>query len=299
MKKISGLIAIVVFTLISLFSIENAFAGAWTVPKHKVWSEYYMKWNWGKEAYNTHWNKKKLSNDARSWEFVQEPKLEFGITDSLTALASMEHKAAHYKEYDRPAAWGPFTHTHSGVTAVKVGGRWRFMDVPFVMSTQTKVFIYPGYGIDHGDDPSYSNSPSIGRGDDAVEQRILIGKVFSVPINDKYKLPCYWGAETGYRWRTKGVSGDIPYFIEGGFWPASWLLVKSELDGYICNPNSKGVEESYGIWRIGGVWQIFGGDSVLRQGSKLFNIEFQYGMSVWGMNSTAYQEWVCKVQTQF
>jgi len=119
-----------------------------------------------------------------------------------------------------------------------------------------------------------------------------------VPMTDTYKLPCYWGAETGYRWRTKHVSNDVPYFFEGGFWPAPWLLVKSELDGYITTGNEK-IKESYGIWRIGGVWQIFGGDSVLRQGNKLFNIEFQYGMTLWGKNTTLYQEWVCKVQTQF
>ena len=300
MKKIHRFLAASIFILISLVSIENVFAGAWTVPKHKVWSEYYMKWNWGKEYFNSDWKKKKLNNDARSWEFVQEPKLEFGVTDSLTALTSIEYKEAHYKEYGRPYKWnkGMFTHSNTGLTAVKVGGRWRFMDVPFVMSTQTKVFIYPGYPVDHGDDPGYTNSPSIGHGDDAVEQRILIGKVFSIPLTGTYKLPCYWGAETGYRWRTKHVSNDIPYFLEGGFWPAPWLLVKSELDGYITAGTEK-IKESYGIWRIGGVWQIFGGDSVLRQGNKLFNIELQYGMTLWGKNTTLYQEWVCKVQTQF
>jgi len=141
MKKIHRFLAASIFILISLVSVENVFAGAWTVPKHKVWSEYYMKWNWGKEYFNSDWKKKKLNNDARSWEFVQEPKLEFGVTDSLTALTSIEYKEAHYKEYGRPYKWnkGMFTHSNTGLTAVKVGGRWRFMDVPFVMSTQTKV----------------------------------------------------------------------------------------------------------------------------------------------------------------
>ena len=58
-------------------------------------------------------------------------------------------------------------------------------------------------------------------------------------------------------------------------------------------------EQSYGIWRAGAVWQIFGGDSVLRQGDKLFNLEFDYGMTIWGKNTTAYQEFTMKVQTQF
>jgi len=299
MKKSFAFLAASVFILISLFGIENAFAGAWTVPKYHVWSEYYTKWNWGKEYFDNDWKKRKLNNNARSWEWVQEPKLEYGVTDSLTALAGLEYKESHYKEYDRPSSWGSFTHSNHGVTAVKVGGRWRFMDAPFVMSTQTKVFIYPGYGVNHGDDPTWSNTPSIGHGDDAVEQRILIGKTFSIPLTESFKLPCYFGAETGYRWRTKHVCDDIPYFIEGGFWPVKGFLVKTELDGYTYVPDTGNIKESYGIWRIGGVWEIFGGDSVLRQGNKLFNIEFQYGMTLYGKNTTLYQEWVCKVQTQF
>ena len=299
MKNRSLILAVFAFAFVSLFCVNSAFAGAWTVPKYHVWSEYYMKWDWAKQYFDSNWNKEKLNNNARSWEFVQEPKLEYGVTDSLTALASIEYKEAHYKEYDRPASWGSFTHSNHGLTAVKVGGRWRFMDAPFVMSTQTKVFIYPGYGINHGDDPTWSNTPSIGHGDDAVEQRILIGKTFSVSLTNNFKLPCYFGAETGYRWRTRQVCDDIPYFVEGGFWPVPWLLVKSELDGYMCVPGTGHIKEDYGIWRIGGVWQVFGGDSVLRQGSKLFNLEFQYGMMLWGRNTTAYQEWVLKVQTQF
>ncbi|MDD5496743.1 MAG: hypothetical protein PHP46_06580, partial [Candidatus Omnitrophica bacterium] len=213
---------------------------------------------------------------------------------------SIEYKEGHYKEYGRPIAWGEdFSRKHHGITNIKLGGRVRLMEKPFVLSTQTKVFIYPGYGNFHGDDPAFQNQPSIGYGDDAVEQRILIGKTFDVPITPSYKLPCYVGAETGYRWRTRHVCGDIPYFVEGGVWPFNWLLLKGEIDGYKCNPGTGSIKESYGIGRLGFVWAIFGGDSVLRKGNKLFNLEFQYGATLWGKNTTAYQEWVLKVQTQF
>ncbi|MCX5686136.1 MAG: hypothetical protein NTW09_01545, partial [Candidatus Omnitrophica bacterium] len=89
-----------------------------------------------------------------------------------------------------------------------------------------------------------------------------------------------------------------PYFFECGFWPSSYFLVKTEIDGYTFHGGTGSIKESYGIWRIGGVWQVFG-DSVLREGNKMFNIEFQYGMTVWGTNTNAAQEWVLKVQTQF
>ena len=95
------------------------------------------------------------------------------------------------------------------------------------------------------------------------------------------------------------VCGGWVYFMEGGFWPRPWLLLKSELDGYKSNDGTGSLgEKAYGILRFGGAWQIFG-DSTLRQGDKMFNLEFTYGMTIWGKNTTAYDEFVLKVQTQF
>ena len=118
-------------------------------------------------------------------------------------------------------------------------------------------------------------------------------------LSPTYNLPAYFGAETGYRWRTGPVCNDIPYLFECGVWPVKWLLLKSEIDGYHTHPGTGSIKESYGIWRIGGVWEVFGGDSTLRQGNKMFNIEFQYGRTLWGKNTTAYDEFILKVATQF
>jgi hypothetical protein len=300
MKRMVGL-ALFALMGISLFGVDEAFGGAWTVPKYRTWGEYYMKWSYSKQYFPVNGHKKQLGlgMNAREWDFTMEPKIEFGVTDWLTFLWGMEYKELHYKEYGRPPAWGAYARKNHGITNVKLGTRWRWTEKPVVFSLQTKVFIYPGYGIYHGDDGgAYANQPSLGYGDDAVEERVMVGKKINFPITEKFVLPIYWGMETGYRWRTRHVCGDVPYFVEAGFWPCSWLLVKSELDGYMCNPGTGSIKESYGTWRIGGVWQVFG-DSVLREGDKMFNIEFQYGMTLWGKNTTAYNEWVLKVQTQF
>jgi hypothetical protein len=306
MKK-QAVLLVTVFIFASLISIESAFAGAWTVPKDHVWAEYYMKWNYSKESYNERGNTTSLTsggtNAFRAWEFVQEPKLEFGVTDYLNLLYSMEFKEGHYKEYDRPDDWGPFSHKNGGLTNIKIGGKWRFLEKPLVMSLQGRFFIYPGYGNyvsekpDGGED-GYPYQPGIGRGDDAFELRWLMGQSFQFPVTSRWKLPIYWGAETGYRWRNKTVCNDVPYFFECGFWPSPYFLVKTEIDGYVFHSGTGSLKESYGIWRIGGVWQVFG-DSVLRQGGKMFNIELQYGLVTWGVNTNAAQEVVLKVQTQF
>lgn len=296
-RKIGRTIAVLV--IVSSFSIEKAHAGAWTVPKYKVYVEDYMKWGYAKDQFIADGGRKRLNNDGRSWDWVNEPKIEYGITDWLNFLGAIEYKEEHYKEYGRQAGWGPFSRKNHGFTNVKLGGKLRIVEQPVVTSLQTKVFIYPGYGVDHGDDRTFSsNQPSIGYGDNAVEERVLMGKTFSLPILPRYSLPCYWGMETGYRWRTRHVCNDIPYFVEGGFWPVNWLLVKSEIDGYKSHDGTGSIESSYGTWRIGGIWQVFG-DATLRKGAEIFNLEFQYGMTLWGKNTSAYNEFVFKVATQF
>ncbi len=318
MKK-SFLAAIFVFILASLLFTNDVFAGAWTVPKHKVWLEYNTKISTATKYFDSRSKLRSTptsgAKSSKSQLLTMEPKIEFGVTDWLTAMASVESKAAQYKEYGRPAKIGVNTILPQGYTVknhdivnVKIGGRWRIMDKPFVLSTQTKVFIYTGYGINHGDKKNTGfrryledrrNLPSIGYGNDSVEQRMLIGKTFSIPVTEKFKLPCYAGAEIGYRWNNRGVCNGIPWFMEGGFWPAPWLLIKTEIDAYNAQGGARIAEGSYGIWRAGVVWQVFGGDSILRQGNKLFNLEFLYGITAWGKNTTAFNEYMMKVQTQF
>jgi hypothetical protein len=317
MIKKRALCIFLVFFAASLFCADNVFAGAWTVPKYKVWSEYYTRWSYGKDAYNSDWKLQSTqSTGAKNFrvrDFTQEPKFEYGVTDWLTALASVQFESTIYKEYQRPN-YGiyyqeGYTVKNRACNAVRIGGRWRIIDVPFVLSTQTKVSIYPRYGINRGDTANkgpllgayqdLENSPSLGYGNDSLEQRILIGKAFFVPLTKTYKLPCYGGAEAGYVWNNRTVANGYVWFLEGGFWPFPWLLVKSELDAYKSQDGTGKFEKAYGIWRIGGAWQVFGGDSVLRQGSKLFNLEFDYGLTIWGKNTTAYQEFIFKMDTQF
>lgn len=297
MKRVLALAVVMLF-----LSASELYAGAWTVPKHKVWGELYEKWSYAKEEFNQDGKRQTLSQgkEARYWEYMMEPKLEFGVTDYLTAMASLEYKEAHYKEYGRPDSWGPYSVKNHGITNIKVGGRFRFLEDPVVMSTQTRVWIYPGYPVNHHEEGDWTaHQPMIGYGDDAVEQRILIGKTFILPIHKGYKIDGYWGIETGYRWRTKSVCYDIPYFAEIGVRPIKGFLLKTEIDGYKAVKGTGSIYSEYGFWRIGGVWEVFGGDSTLRQGEKMFNLEFQYGTMVWGKNTSAPQEFVLKVSTQF
>ena len=279
---------------------QNAFGGAWTLPKHKVWGEYYFKWAWAKEEYTAERDRGRLGANARNWEWGMEPKIEFGVTDWFTLMFSVEYKEAKYKEYDRPVNWGPFRRKNNAVTNVKIGGRVRFIKEPVVLSGQVRLFLAPNYGVSHGDDPAWGNQPGFGQGENDLELRGLIAKKFDLPLfYEGWTLPCYVGAETGYRFRGGPVCNDIPFFVEGGFWLYKWLLIKSEVDGYWCHDGTGSIESEYAIWRIGPVFQVFGGDASITRKNMAFNIELQYGYLFWGRNTNATQEMIVKVATQF
>ncbi len=277
--------------MISVLMPKEVFAGAWTVPKHHVWGEVYTKYSWAKDCFEANCKRNRLPGHAWSQEIHLEPKLEFGVTDWLTALGSVAWFWGQYEIYDRPPAWGSYYAKNNGLKYITAGGRARLFTNPCIGSVQVKSWIYPGY--DNG------KSPTPGKGDDAIEIKGLLGKSFILPLYEKFGLPCYAGVESGYRFRNHHVANDVPIFLEGGFWPTNWFLVKGEIDSYITAPTRRDDrKESYAIWRAGGVYQVFGGDSVYRKG-QLFNIEITYGQTFWGCNTTAYQEVAWKVDVQF
>ena len=302
-RRAKIILMLAVLALGMFFSSKKAFAGAWTVPKYKVWGELTFKWNWSKFDYSPENHLDHKSNDGRSWGWSMEPKVEYGITDWFNVLASVEYKESKYKEYGRAAGNGPFRRKNNGITAIRLGGKLRFLEKPAVVSGLVKVHIYPGYGNNDGDDPAFRNQPSIGDGEDTLELRGLIGKEFFVPLGmlfneGDYSLKCYGGFEAGYAIKNRDVCNNFPYLIEAGFWPLDWLLIKTEIDGIFSHDGTGTVEKEYAIWRIGPVFQVLSGDSVTKQG-KMFNIELQYGNTFWGRNTAADQEFIVKAQSQF
>lgn len=280
---------LVVFLLVMVLIPKELFAGAWTVQKHHVWMEVYTKYAWAKEYFNPDGGKTTSKNHAWWQEVDVEPKIEFGFYDFLTLLGSVSWFKASYEEYDRSPNDGSYYVKNNGLKSVTCGGRLRIVQNPAVVSLQLKGYIWPGYDS--------SKPPSPGFGNDGLELRALLGKKFNFPVTPKCILPIYYNMETGYRWNNLNVADDVPIFVEGGFWPVSWFLIKGEIDSYFSTPNDQ-MKNNYAIWRVGGNWQILGGDSVERQGI-LFNFECQYGQTFWGKSTNAAQEITWKFQTQF
>ena len=304
MKKI--ILGISALLLLVFLLAENAFAGAWTIPQFKLWTEQYAKLSWSDKDFNEESRVVNKNNDGKSWSWEIEPKFEFGFTDWLTGIFSFTYTEAHYKEYDRPAAWGPYSVMNNGVKDVKYGVRCRLLKEPIVTSLQFKIYQYTGY-----DNPSagtVEGQPMLGRGDDAFEVRGQVGKTFNIPFTEDLNLPCYAGLETGWRLRNRDVANDFPFFVEAGFWPFRWLLLKGEIDGY-AGQSGTGVVQSYAIWRAGVVFHLLSTTQQNRD-KNLINVELQYGRTFWAKGGSAdtdvsgsvtadAQEIVAKLQIQF
>jgi len=310
MKRIIGLLIISCIIMPQL-----AFGGAWTLPKNSVWAEYYMKANWAKNDYSED-DLHRKNNDARSWGWAMIPKVEYGLTNWLTLLGNIEYKEAKYKEYARNPAWGPYSVKNHGFTAVTVGGRCRFLKDPVVLSGQIKGIIYTGYAQNDGDPDGRGEQPGLSDRSDSLEFRVLAGKLFNT------KIPCYLGVETGYRFNNRGLNNDIPLFVEGGFWPTKWILIKSEIDGYFAYNPTDGDEKEYVFCRVGPAFSLteiynilkslfsdgpssfdgIGLDYITKNRTKKqleVNLEFQYGHVIWGKNVSEDQEVIMKVSCQF
>ena len=292
--------------LVLLFTAapQKAYAGAWTLPKYNVWAEYYEKYHYGEKDCTNSWNVVNKSNGGKSWGYTVVPNIEFGATDSLTLLASGEYKEEKYKEFDRPSSWGPFSHKNNSWTRFGFGGRYRFFPEPVVLSTQLKALIYTGYGLPQGA-PTFDNQPGLGDGNDSLDWRMLVGKEFDIkapptsPVIWSDKIRCYFDAEAGLRYNNRSVASQIPLYIEGGFWLCDWIMLNTELDTYLAIPGTGSIKKSYGIWRIGASLQTLPRSDPIRKTGKQFNIQVQYGMLVFGENTSDDQEVVVKLQTQF
>ncbi len=295
---------IIAFLIIACFSIPQfAFAGAWTLPKNTVGLEQYMKVHWAKEDFGPDGDRRRFSRDARSWGWGMASKIEYGLLENLTLMGSMEYKEDKYKEYARPTNWGTYSVQNHGITNVDFGARLRLLEDPVVLSGQIKTSIY----IPYDDLPlsDVAEAPELHDRNNSVELRGLIGKYFDTA------MPFYVGAEYGYRFKDHDVCNDIPFFIEVGCWPLDWLLLKTEIDGYWSHDGSGTKEEEYAIWRIGpsfqlltlydqltGKEEISEHDELAKKGQAL-NLELQYGNTIWGRNTTAYQEIVAKISARF
>lgn len=230
--------------------------GAWTLKKGQIYAEIYTKYFWHNHQFNNNRKKKRWDFDGKGDEISTEWKLEYGLADTDTLLLSAVAKEAHWKD--------SFTsNTKKGFTEVKTGVKHLLFTDPFICSSQLRVKFPLHY--------SEEAVPALSTHQIDVETRILTAQPWP-------KLPGYTKFESGFTFRSEERSNEIPYFFEFGYNAASSLILKTTLDGKIAVGN--GIKEDLLKYTIGPIFKLKG----------LFNIEFGFGHTFAGRNTSAAKE---------
>jgi hypothetical protein len=258
--------------------------------------EFYNKYSFANDKFSNSGDRIPLGYDydnnvdkgAEWWAYDFEWKAEYGLADWMSVLFDISYENATYKEHARPAGWGEYTRHSNSIKYIAIGGKVKMVDKPLVVSYQIMGYIAA--------DGASKLEPSIGKNDDRIEFKLLLGKSFKVG-----KLPAYAGFETGYRVRALNgdVADDVPLFLETGVVVTDWLMVTAELDNWLSVDNTGENRENLGVVRGGIILSPSGQFNQFRKGKNNFNVAVQGGYTVWGKNTNAAWEVIVKLSTQF
>jgi len=230
--------------------------GAWTLEKGQLYAEIYTKYYWHNHQFNNYRKKKRWDYDGKGNEISTELKLEYGLNDTNTLLLSTVAKEAHWKDSFRSS-------TRKGFTEVKTGIKHLLFTQPFIGSAQLKVKFPLHY--------SEQAVPALSTHQIDSEIKILTAQPWP-------KLPGYTKFETGFRFRAEEPSNGIPYFSEFGYNMAPYLIFKTTLDGQTGVDGGR--KEDWLKYTVGPIFKI----------NDLFNIEFGFGHTFAGRNTSAAKE---------
>ena len=230
--------------------------GAWTLEKGQTYVELFSKYYWDNAQFNNGREREKWDFSGKYKEIMSQLKIEYGLTDRETVLLYTMAKEATWKDdFNRS--------TRKGFTQIEPGIKHLLFAEPFICTLQLK----PKFPLHY----SEQATPALGKHQIDVETRILTAQPWP-------KLPGYTKFETGFRYRAEEPSNEIPYYFEFGYNLTPNLILKTSLDGQAAV--SGGTKEDWLKGTFGPIFKI--GD--------LCNIEFGYGNTFAGRNTSAAQE---------
>ena len=239
--------------------------GAWTLKKGETYVEIYTKYYWHNHKFDNDRKRKRWDYDGKYNEIMTQLKLEYGLTDRDTLLLYIMAKEAHWKDSFKNC-------TKKGFTEIDPGIKHLLFTDPFICSLQLKI----KFPLDYDEHAT----PALGTHQIDGEIRILTAQPWP-------KLPGYTKFETGLRLRAEEPSNEIPYFFEFGYNLTPDLILKTTLDGQ--SAVGAGTKEDWTKYTIGPIFRI--GD--------LFNIEFGFGHTFTGRNTSAAKEILTTLSRQW
>ena len=264
--------------LLLVLSID-AYAGAWTLPRNKVYLETAYQEGFNREEYASDGKKRGFGYGGAGSEHSTFFKLEYGLTDQLNLLTQLPYRMFRFKnDFDkfRTSDWGDVT----------VGAKYRLIEEPAVVSMQADVKVPGGYSKDR--------PVQIGDGQNDLELRLILSKSF-LPI-----LPFYTSVESGFTFRQKIPSNEIPFSAELGFYPHPKILLKGYITGINSMKSSGEQEEDLYKWGSSVGFTLIGdGSATTLRNKKALTLEAGYEEVFAGKNTSAAGLWVMKVFSIF
>lgn len=293
MRKI--IVLLIAFALVVTMLPANSYAGPWTVNKGKVWMEVFTRYFHSNHYFDSDGRKDRWDSGGCSGIYDIEAKMEYGATDNFSILVGIPYTWSEWKnEYG--------TLKNEGFKMSYIGGRYMFMKVPVVTALQFKAYFSPR---DNGKNPQLCEYGQ------AYAFRVLAGQSWYDGNGNQF----YVSGETGFLARTNSKYANIfPVFVEGGYAPFDWLMLKGEIDCSISCRGTGQVKDTY-TWRAGPIINMVGeGFSSIEKGENEpeddfnLNLELQYGQTFAGRGDpeipeadkvSAAQEFILKIQSLF
>lgn len=230
--------------------------GAWTLKQGELYAESYTKYYWHNHQFTNGRKKKRWAYDGKGNEIRTELKFEYGLTDRYTLMLYTAAKEAHWKDSFKSA-------TKKGFAEIWPGVKYLLFTEPFIGSLQTRLKFPLNY--------SEEAVPALGTHQIDAEIKLLTAQAWP-------ELPGYTKFELGFRGRKEEPSNEIPYFFEFGYNLLPNLILKTTLDAQVGIGGGKNEDWTKGT--IGPIFKL--GD--------LFNLEFGYGITFAGRNTSAAKE---------
>ena len=270
----------------------SAWAGAWTVPRHRMYVEYFTRYFGAKKDFDAYGHSRRKPKTAAFSDIRHELKLEYGLTDAITLLASAPYQSSHYRDDNTDLLT-------TGVGDIYLRTKFRVLQDPVVSSVQFSWKISGAY--------DRRESPALGDGQFDFESRLLVSRSFLYApyqvsnTETRYAGVAFVNAEGGFTARYGAPANEFPIYLEAGVTPVPHFMVVWTVESVLSVRSTHEQIEDFAKWGVRGIWNVWGNgfDSIFRSGHPTVNLELGYNDVFAGRNTADAFEVFGKVGVSF
>lgn len=131
MRRLTRFTAVWLFAVLTL-QPATAWAGAWTLPRNRWYIEYFYRYFYSKHIFDSEGNSGRRPTNGFFSDIRNELKLEYGLTDWWTLMASAPYLSSHYRDDNIDLL-------RTGIQDVYVRNKFRFFNRPVISSRSPMV----------------------------------------------------------------------------------------------------------------------------------------------------------------